>query len=149
MKREINYQRFSDQSATNCNRKVHYFFVQGYCFAIFLRNKSLYIFDSHSRDSVGLQTTSGTSVLLSFLSHDHLSAYIHQCYIWNVGDRSDSNRELQYEIQFVKVSTTQQFVSESLKYNIIRNKSLQFRIFFRKVKCQIMWNPLVCLQKQV
>ena len=38
-----------------------------------------------------------------------------------MGDGSDSNRELQYEIQFVKVSTTRQFVSESLKYNIIRN----------------------------
>ena len=29
--------------------------------------------------------------------------------------------ELQYEIQFVKFSTTRKFVSESLKYNIIRN----------------------------
>ena len=38
-----------------------------------------------------------------------------------MGDGSDSNRELQYEIQFVKVSTTRQFVSESLKFNIIRN----------------------------
>ena len=39
----------------------------------------------------------------------------------NVGDGSDGNRELQNEIQFVKVSTTRQFVSVSLKYNIIRN----------------------------
>ena len=38
-----------------------------------------------------------------------------------MGDDSDSNRELPYEIQFVKVSTTWKFVSESLKYNIIRN----------------------------
>ena len=38
-----------------------------------------------------------------------------------MGDGSDSNRELQYEIQFVKVFATQRFVSESLKYNIIRN----------------------------
>ena len=59
--------------------------------------------------------------MLSFLSYDHLSAYIYQCYICNVGDGSDSYRELQYEIQFIKVSTTQQFVSESLKYNIITN----------------------------
>ena len=29
--------------------------------------------------------------------------------------------ELQYEIQSVKVSTTRKFVSESLKYNVIRN----------------------------
>ena len=54
------------------------FLVQGFCFAIFFRNHSLYIFDPHSRNSVGFQTTSGASVLLSFLSYDHLSAYIHQ-----------------------------------------------------------------------
>ena len=36
-------------------------------------------------------------------------------------DDSDSNRELQYEVQFGKVSTTRQFVIESVKYNIIRN----------------------------
>ena len=34
-------------------------FVQGFCFAIFFRNHSLYIFDSHSQNSVGFQTTSG------------------------------------------------------------------------------------------
>ena len=38
-----------------------------------------------------------------------------------MGDGCDSYRELQYEIQFIKVSTTQQFVSESLKYNIVTN----------------------------
>ena len=61
--------------------------------------------------------------MLSFLSYDHLSAFIYQCYICNVGDGSDSYRELQCEIQFIKVSTTQQFVSESLKYNIITFKT--------------------------
>ena len=59
------------------------FFVQDFCFPIFFRNHSLHIFDSHSRNSVGLQATSGASVLLSFLSYDHLSKYIHQCYIFN------------------------------------------------------------------
>ena len=59
--------------------------------------------------------------MLSSPSYDHLCAYIHQCYIWNVGGGSDCNREWQYEIQFVKVFATRQFVSESLKYNIIRN----------------------------
>ena len=82
---------------------------------------SLYIFELHSRNLVGFQTISGASAFLSFLSFDYLSAYIHQCYICNVVDVSDSNRELQYEIQFVKDSTTRQFVGESLKYNIIRN----------------------------
>ena len=87
------------------------FFVQGFCFAMFFRNHILYIFDSHSRNSMGFQTTSGASVLPSFLSYDHLSAHIHQCYICNVGDGSDSNRELQHEIQYVKISTTRQFVN--------------------------------------
>ena len=59
--------------------------------------------------------------MLSFLSYDNLSTYIYQCYICNVVDDSDSNRELQYEVQFGKVSTTRQFVIESVKYNIIRN----------------------------
>ena len=85
--------------------------------------------------------------MLSFLSYGHLNVYIHQCYICNVGDGSDSNRELQYEIQFVKVSTTQQFVSESLKFNITRTlnenitpsrKRLPLQIFLRKVKRPIM-----------
>ena len=65
--------------------------------------------------------------MLSFLSYVHLSAYIHQCYICNVGDGSDSNKELQYEIQFVKVFTTQQFVSESLKYNCKKFKTKIFQ----------------------
>ena len=38
-----------------------------------------------------------------------------------MGNGSDSNRELQYDIQFVKVFTTRQIVCESLKYNIITN----------------------------
>ena len=96
-------------------------FVQGFCFAIFFRIHSLYNFDSPIRNSVGSQTTSETSVLLRFLSYDQLSAYIHQCYLCNVGNGSDSNRELQYDIQFVKVFTTRQIVCESLKYNIITN----------------------------
>ena len=67
-----------------------------------------------------------------FSCYDHLSAYIHQYYICNVGGGSDSNRELQYEIQFLKVSTTRQFVSESLKYNIIR--SLKQKYYSSKEK---------------
>ena len=57
------------------------FFVQGLCFAVFFRNHSLYIFDSHGRNSVGFQITPEASVLLSFLSYDYLSTHIHQCYI--------------------------------------------------------------------
>ena len=93
--------------------------VQSFCFAIFFSNHSLHVFDSDSRNSVEFQTISGPSVLLSFLSYDHLSVLIHQCYMSNVGDDSDSNRELQYEIQFVKVSTTRHVVRESFKYNIL------------------------------
>ena len=75
-----------------------------------------------------------------------------------MGDGSARNRELQYEIQFVKVSTTRQFVSESLKYNIITNlkenitaarKRFQLQISSRKVKRLVMWNTLVCIQNQV
>ena len=57
----------------------------------FQESKFIY---SHSRNSVGLQTTSGASVLLSLLSYDHLSAYTLQCYICDMGDGSDSNREM-------------------------------------------------------
>ena len=38
--------------------KSTFFFAQGFCFAIFLRNHSLYIFDLHSQSSEGFQTTS-------------------------------------------------------------------------------------------
>ena len=91
--------------------------VQSFCFAIFFSNHSLYVFDSDSRNSVGFQTISGASVLLSFLSYDHLTVFIHQCHICNVVDGSDSNSELEYAIQFVKVSTTRHV--ESFKYNIL------------------------------
>ena len=43
-------------------------FVQGFCFATFFRNHSLYIFDSHSQNSVGFQTTSGASVFRNKMS---------------------------------------------------------------------------------
>ena len=109
-----NYQRFSDQSATNCKRKVHYFWRKVFVFYILQGSQFIY-FDSHSRNSVGFQTASGASVLLSFLSYDHLSAYIHRCYICNVGEVVIATESLQHEIEFVKVSTTRQFVSESLK----------------------------------
>ena len=112
-----NYQRFSDQSATNCKRKVHYFLCNLFVL-LYISRITVYISLIHSRNSEGFQTTSGASVSLSFLSYDHLSVYIHQCYICNVGGGSDSNRELQYLIQLVNVSPTQQFVSESLTYNI-------------------------------
>ena len=91
----------------------------------------MYIFDSDSQNSVGFQTVSGALVLLSFLNYDHLSAFIHQCYICNVGDGSDTNRELQYETQFVKVSTTRHVVSESFKYNIMWNLE---RKYYRRKK---------------
>ena len=59
--------------------------------------------------------------MLRSLSDDHLSACIHQCYICNVGGGSNRNRELQYEIQFVKISTTRPFFSELFMCNIMKN----------------------------
>ena len=58
-------------SERKLQEKSGLFLVQGFCFAIFFRNHSLHISDSHSRNSVGFQTTSGASVLLSFLSYVH------------------------------------------------------------------------------
>ena len=50
------------------SNKLQLFFMQSFCFPIFFRNYSLHIFDSHSRNPVGFQTTSEASFLLSFLS---------------------------------------------------------------------------------
>ena len=89
--------------------------MQGICFAIFFRNHTTYVFDSHSsRNSAGFQTAAGSSILLTFLSYEDVSMHIHQCYLDNV------DREEPFELQFVKVSTAQ-FVSESLKYNVLRS----------------------------
>ena len=87
------------------------FFVQSFCFGIYFKNHSLRIFDSQPK----FCRISNYIRSFSFAKFSWLSVYIHQCYICNVGGGSDSNRELQYLIQFVNVSATQQFVSESLK----------------------------------
>ena len=93
-------------------------FVQGICFAVFFRNHTTYVFDSHSsRNSAGLQTAAGSSILLTFLSYEDVSMQIHQCYLDNV---DNTDREEPFELQFVKVSPAQ-FVSESLKYNVLRS----------------------------
>ena len=121
-----NYQRFSDQSAKNCQRKVHFslckVFVLLYFWGITVCIFLIYIAKVQKDFKLHQQ------LLLNFLSCDCLSAYIYQYYICNVCDSSDDNRDcrMQNKIQFVKVCTTQQFVSESLKYNIIRNLKRKF-----------------------
>ena len=68
------------------------------------------------------------------------------------------NRELQYEIQFVKASTTRQFISDSLKYNIIRNLKRKHYSskeqpsasnFLKKSKMPDNVNYISCLQNEV
>ena len=67
--------------------------------------------------TLGLQTAAGSSILLTFLSYEDVSMHIHQCYLDNV---DNTDREEPFELQFVKVSPAQ-FVSESLKYNVLRS----------------------------
>ena len=49
--------------------------------------------------------------MLTFLSYEDVSVYIHQCYLHNV---DNTDREEPYELQFVKVLPAR-FASESLK----------------------------------
>ena len=71
------------------------FFIQGMCFAIVTFSSHYYTFDSHSRDNIGQASGNGSSVLLKFLTIEHVLNFITTTYL--------VNSELQhvYENQFV------------------------------------------------
>ena len=71
------------------------FFIQGMCFAIIPLSSHSYTFDSHSRDNIGQVSENGLSVLLKFLTIEHVLNFIPTTYL--------VNSELQhvYENQFV------------------------------------------------
>ena len=52
------------------------FFIKGFCFSIMTENDYFYIFDSHSRDSVGLPCSEGASVLLKFESVEMVADFL-------------------------------------------------------------------------
>ena len=104
---------------------------------VFFRNHTTYAFDSLSRNSAGLQTAAGSSILLTFLSYEDRSVYIHQCYLDNV---DNTDREEPYELQFVKVSPAN-FASESLKYNVLR--SLKRKYANNTIQSQIQFQILL------
>ena len=70
------------------------FFIQGMCFARIPFSSNYYIFDSHSRDSIGQASENESSVLLKFLTIEDILNSITTTYF--------VNRELQhvYENQF-------------------------------------------------
>ena len=129
--------------------KVFVLLESGNCF-VFFRNHTTYAFNSHRRNSAGIQTAGGSSILLTFLSYEETSVYIHQYYLDNV---DNTDRGEPYELQFVKVSPSH-FASESLKYNVLRNlkrkyanNTIQSQIQFQIMLETVLRNSL--LQHQV
>ena len=52
------------------------FFVQGTCFAVIPYNSNFYIFVSHSRDNLDQSIENGYSVLLKFVTIEHVLNFI-------------------------------------------------------------------------
>ena len=65
------------------------------CFAIIPFTSHCYIFDSHSRDNIGQANENGESVLLKFLTIEHVLNFITTTYLVN------SELKHVYENQFV------------------------------------------------
>ena len=59
------------------------FFIHGMCFSIIPFSSHYYIFDSHSRDSIGQVSENGSSVLLKFLTIEHVLNFITTTYLVN------------------------------------------------------------------
>ena len=51
-------------------------FIQGMCFAIVTFSSHYYTFDSHSRDNIGKASENGSSLLLKFLTIEHILNFI-------------------------------------------------------------------------
>ena len=78
------------------------FTTGGYSFSLVWNKKSVYLFDSHSRDINGSFTNDGTTVVLSFKSLDDVELYIRTEYSKQIVNYNKS----QFEPQYVRVATS-------------------------------------------
>ena len=95
------------------------FFIQGMCFAIIPFSSHYYIFDLHSRDNIGQANENGSSVLLKFLTIEHVLNFITTTYLVN------SKLQHIYENQFV-------FFPE-IEISIRRRISRRFRQAYKNI----------------
>ena len=93
---------FVDHSQTDIGNGL-IFTTGGYSFSLIWSKNSIFLFDSHSRDSNGSFTDQGTSVALSFKTLNDVEKYIKTEYSKQL---SSSFNDTQFEIQYVRVMTS-------------------------------------------
>ena len=110
------------------------FTCAGFSFALIWTKKFIFVFDSHSRNSQGVHTPNGQSVLLEFRSIKAFNLFIMTYFEKNY----DGTSTLQYDIQNIKVKTSEtaaQNVLDSLKEQTSRKKMCIKKIHFQCGKC--------------
>ena len=109
------------------------FLINGFTFSIIWEKSTFNVFDSHSRDSNGLASPEGSSVLLQFRSIQAVEEYILDAYFSNANN-------IQYELQYVHINTGEVEVDSLLRlYNKRRSQH-------RVAKCRSVVLLLLVLQ---
>ncbi|XP_057297689.1 uncharacterized protein LOC130628722 [Hydractinia symbiolongicarpus] len=91
--------------------------ISGVSFAIVWDHPQIYLFDPHSRTSLGQITEQGTSVLLKFDSLQHVESYIREIYV-------TPGEAMCFETQYFKILTTEQ-ITGNIMLNIRRKRKLE------------------------
>ena len=71
--------------------------ISGFMFMIKVENKFFYLFDSHSRDTQGVQCNDGTSIVLKFKDIFEIKKYLRHAYL-----TSCNKTKLWFQLQFFK-----------------------------------------------
>ena len=94
----------------------------GFTIALIWSKNSVFLFDSHSRDSNGAFTTNGSSIALSFKSLFDIQQYIVSEYSKHFSNFS----ETQYELQYIKVKSDVDLsvILRAITSKTVRNEQL-------------------------
>ena len=107
-------------------------FVQGMCFAVIPYSSNYYIFDSHSPDNLGQSIENGYSVLLKFVTTEHVLNFITATYLIN------NHLQNFYENQFAFLPE----LKRSTKKRVLRRLRQRYRnIFYRDNELHWMHCP--------
>ena len=105
------------------------FMIKGLCISI-IWNRNYFLFDSHSRNSLGQTSPDGSSILLKFSSRKQLESHIINNYL------SESDVNIQYEVQYIQIVKSNDDIDIKNLYRILSERKRQtFRV--RREKSRI------------
>ena len=93
------------------------FFIKSICVAIIPKKNSVYLFDSHSRNSFGKPTPDGFASVMKFKNKKDLEMYLHSTYV----DQTQQNIKEQFEIQYISIEINKG-IDLSARYSIETNR---------------------------